>query len=115
MTTIQINDYITLNQGITSEEGTPINEMIASALANGDEVTLDFANVTFLTTAFLNAAIGALYKDYSSEKLQESLHILNISPETAARIKRVTTNAKEFYSDSEKFNKTVEEVMYGSL
>lgn len=115
MTTIKINDYITLNQGITSEEGFPVYEKIASALANGDEVTLDFADVTFLTTAFLNAAIGTLYKDYSSERLQESLHIQNISQETAARIKKVTTNAKEFYSDSEKFNKTVEEVMYGSV
>ena len=114
MKTIIINDHITLNQGITSEEGEPIYKMIVDSLSKGEEVTLDFENVTFLTTAFLNVVIGTLYKDYTSEQLQSKLHVKNINEETASRIKKVTTNAKAFYNDEAHFNETVESAIYGN-
>lgn len=115
MTTIKINEHVTLNQGITSEEGQPIYDMIVSSLSKDEEVTLDFSGMVFLTTAFLNVVIGTLYKDYNSQQLQSKLHILNINDETAARIKKVTDNAKSFYSDEDKFNQTVDEVIYGNM
>lgn len=115
MNNIKINDLITLNQGITSEEGQPIYDMIIEALSKEENVTLDFEGVTFLTTAFLNVVIGTLYKDYTSEQLQARLHIVNAGNDTMARIKKVTDNAKSFYSDEEKFNQTVEEVLNGNL
>ena len=59
--------------------------------------------------------IGTLYKDYSSEQLQARLHVKNINDETAARIKKVTTNAKAFYKNEAKFNKTVDDVIYGNI
>lgn len=115
MATIKINDYITLNQGITSEEGEPIYEMIENCLSKDEDVTLDFEDVTFLTTAFLNVVIGTLYKDYTSEQLQSKLHVQNINDETIARIKKVTANAKSFYENEAKFNETVDEVIYGNV
>ncbi|MBP3219984.1 MAG: STAS-like domain-containing protein [Prevotella sp.] len=115
MTKININDHVTLNQGITSEEGEPIYNMIKASLSKDEDVILDFKDVTFLTTAFLNVMIGALYKDYTSEHLNKKLHIENINQETAARIKKVTDNAKSFYSDEDKFNETVNEVIYGNV
>ncbi len=115
MTTIKINDYITLNQGITSEEGEPIYKMIVESLTKKEDVTLDFQGVTFLTTAFLNVVIGTLYKDYTSEQLQSMLHVLNINDETAARIKKVTTNAKVFYKNEAKFNDAVDCSIYGNV
>ena len=115
MTTIKINEHVTLNQGITSEEGQPIYDMIVSSLSKDEEVTLDFSGMVFLTTAFLNVVIGTLYKDYNSQQLQSKLDILNINDETAARIKKVTDNAKSFYSDEDKFNQAVDEVIYGNM
>ena len=93
MATIKINDYITLNQGITSEEGEPIYKLIVDSLSKEEDVTLDFEDVTFLT----------------------KLHVQNINDETAARIKKVTTNAKSFYSDEAKFNETVDSAIYGNV
>ena len=89
--------------------------MIKASLSKDEDVILDFKDVTFLTTAFLNVMIGALYKDYTSEHLNKKLHIENINQETAARIKKVTDNAKSFYSDEDKFNETVNEVIYGNV
>lgn len=115
MTIIKINDYITLNQGITSEEGEPIYKMIVDSLSKKEDVTLDFTDVTFLTTAFLNVVIGSLYKDYTSEQLQTMLHVMNINDQTATRIKKVTTNAKAFYENEAKFNEAVDSSIYGNV
>ena len=115
MVVIKINDYVTLNQGITSEEGEPIYKLIIDAFSKNEEVTLNFKGITFLTTAFLNVVIGALYKDYNSQQLQEKLHIKNINAETAARVKKVTDNAKLFYSNEAKFNETVDSSIYGNV
>lgn len=115
MTKIKIDNYVSLHQGITSEEGCPIYKLIIDALAKGGEVTLDFEGITFLTTAFLNVVIGALYKDYTSEQLQSRLHIENINDETATRIKKVTDRAKSFYNDEANFNETVDKVIYGNV
>ena len=89
--------------------------MIIDSLAKNEDVTLDFENVTFLTTAFLNVVIGTLYKDYNSEQLQSKLHVQNINDETAARIKKVTTNAKAFYENEAKFNEAVDCSIYGNV
>lgn len=115
METIKINNYITLNQGITPDEGKPLYEIIAKNLAGGNHVKLDFDGVSLLTTAFLNVAIGTLYKDYSSEQLNSMLDIVNIDNDMAARIKKVTTNAKAFYENQERFNEIVEEVLDGNM
>lgn len=109
-----IDNYVSLHQGITSEEGEPIYKLIADGLSKGENLVLDFSGITFLTTAFLNVIIGSLYKDYTSEQLQSKLRIENISKETAARIKKVTDNAKTFYSNEEKFNQAVDDSIYGN-
>lgn len=112
--TIKLNDYLTLNSGVTPEEGLPVYNSIIEAFKKGDTVTLDFEGVDMLTTAFLNVVIGDLYKDYSSEKLKSMLVLINFSEPTAKRIKKVTDNAKLFYKDENSYNKDVEEVLNGS-
>lgn len=115
MRNIKIADYVSLNQGVTSEEGLPIFEQIIETLKSGEKVELDFSDMTFLTTAFLNVVIGTLYKDYTSDNLKEILILKGVSPDTAVRIKKVTDNAKAFYADQEKFDKSVQEAIYGDM
>lgn len=109
---IKLNDFLTLNCGVTPEEGAPVYEKIIQAFQEGCSVTLDFDGVTLLTTAFLNVVIGNLYNDYTSEELKSRLSLINYTESTAIRIKKVTDNAKLFYSDKEAFSKDVEGVIY---
>lgn len=111
MAKVTIKDYVSLCQGVTSEEGQPIYNLIIGILKSGDIVELDFDGMTFMTTAFLNVVIGTLYKDFSSEELRNILKLQNVNEETATRIKRVTDNAKAFYADKEGFTAAVEEAM----
>ncbi len=112
--TILVNDFVTLNKGVTPDEGMPIYEQIISAFKNQEQVVLDFADVEMMTTAFLNVVIGGLYQDYTSEQLKTMLSFKNVTDATAVRIKKVTDNAKLFYSNQEKFNQSVDEVLYGT-
>lgn len=111
--TIKLNDYLTLNSGVTPEEGLPVYNSIIEAFKKGKVVTLDFEGVDMLTTAFLNVVIGDLYKDYNSEELKSKLTLVNYTEPTAKRIKKVTDNAKLFYKDESSYKKEVEDVLNG--
>ncbi len=108
---IRIVDHITLNKGITPDEAEPLYRMEMEAFGAGRKVVLDFEGVEMLTTAFLNVIIGNLYKDYSSEKLKEMLFLDHLDETTAIRIKRVTTNAKSFYSNEKEYSDAIGEVI----
>ena len=114
METIKIDSLITLHQGVTPDEGKPINEQIRTLIEKGKVVEIDFSDVELMTTAFLNVVIGDLYKDYSSDKLREKLRIKNISEDDARRIKKVTDTAKLFYSNKELFDKSVNDGINGN-
>lgn len=113
MTRITIADEVTLNQGVTPEEGQPISDRIYANIKNGNPVVLDFAQMQLITTAFLNVVIGTLYKDFSSEDLKRLLTFENLTDGIAMRIKRVTDNAKMFYDNPEQFQQNVDSAIYG--
>lgn len=111
---IKITDHISLNKGITPDEAEPLYRMEMDAFHMGQKVILDFNGVEMLTTAFLNVIIGNLYKYYTSEDLKMMLHFENLDEATAVRIKKVTTNAKAFYSDENDYSKTIEAAIHES-
>lgn len=111
---IKLIEFVSFNSGVTPDEAAPIYDTIIEAFKNGDKVKLDFAGVDMMTTAFLNVMIGTLYKDYTSDQLKKLLSFDNLSDSIAIRIKKVTENAKLFYSDEKKYNQTVEDVINGT-
>lgn len=113
MKVIKIDSMITLHQGVTPDEGKPINEEIRKCIELKELVEIDFSGVELMTTAFLNIVIGDLYKDYSSDTLKSMLKITNVEVGDARRIKKVTDTAKLFYGNEEAFNKNVDDTLNG--
>lgn len=115
MKTIKISDYVSLNQAATVDEGQKIYDLIIQYLEKKEVVELDFSDITVITTAFLNIAIGCLYKDHTSEELNEYIKFSNLLPGKKDRITMVVENAKIFYSDKKDlFEKNVDDAIYGS-
>ncbi|MBM3300876.1 MAG: STAS-like domain-containing protein, partial [Deltaproteobacteria bacterium] len=52
---------------VAADDGQKVYEQIAAALKQGWGVQLSFRNVTSLTSAFLNAAVGQLYGEFSPD------------------------------------------------
>ena len=55
---------------VASGDGQKVYDRLDTALKANRGVTLSFHNVTVLTSAFLNAAIGQLYGTFSEEQIQ---------------------------------------------
>jgi chromosome condensin MukBEF MukE localization factor len=88
---------------VASEDGQTVFDRIASALREGRSVTVSFLNVTNLTSAFLNAAIGQLYGKFSEEHIKASLKVTDIQPDDRLLLKRVVATAKEYFKDPKRF------------
>ena len=108
--TIKVNDYLTCNKGITPDEGEAIFKELIIAFGKGQKVVLDFADVEMMTIAFLNVSIGKLYETNTCEELKDKLSFYHISDATALKIKKVTDNAKSFYSNKNRSDHTVYQV-----
>lgn len=108
---IMISDYTTMRMAVSSNEGDIIYNLIYSQLKKGQNVIADFAGIELLTTAFLNIAIGQLYKDFNSSQISEKLKLMNVSELDLPLFKKVTDRAKLYYKDVSSFNQTVDNIL----
>ena len=99
---------------LTREQGGLIFDAIVPKLKDGKIVTLDFGDVESIITPFLNVSIGKLYEKFSSKELEERLRIVNYPDGTVNKLQIVIDNAKTYYSNRNKFEETVKEVIYKS-
>lgn len=101
---IKINVYNEVGgkAAVSDSDGQKIFEKINNALKSGNKVVLDFVNIDMLITAFLNTAIGQLYKeDYSVEFLRENVKTINMGQGDKDLLKTVLVRAKEYYQNPE--------------
>ena len=94
---------------VASGDGQKVYDRVSGALQEGCHVTLSFRNVTTLTAAFLNTAIGQLYGQFKQECIRSLLRVEDIQPDDLALLKRVVDTAKLYFKDPEKFEQVVRE------
>jgi len=96
---------------VASSDGQNVFERLEAALEKERRVTLSFRNVTTLTSAFLNAAIGQLYGKFSEEKIRSLLNVQDMAQDDMALLKRVVETAKQYLKDPGKFDQAVRETL----
>ncbi len=96
---------------VASDDGQRVYERIASAFKEDRNVTLSFLNVSSLTSAFLNAAIGQLYGSFSEDRIRSQLKVKDMQPDDLALLKRVVDTAKEYFKDPKHFDRAVQEAL----
>lgn len=116
---VQMKKNITLNVFeivgsplcVASDDGQRVFDRIASAFKEQRNVTVSFLNVSSLTSAFLNAAIGQLYGSFSEDQIRSQLKVKDMQPDDLALLKRVVDTAKEYFKDPKRFDKAVHEAI----
>jgi hypothetical protein len=98
---------------VASGDGQKVYDRLAAALKEGWRVILSFHNVSTLTSAFLNAAIGQLYGVFSEEQIRSLLKVQDIQPDDLALLKRVVETAKQYFKDPQRFDQAVRETLGG--
>ena len=83
---------------VAYRDGDKLYDRIVEAFEAGYRVSLSFCNVTLLTSAFLNNAIGRLYGRFSSEEIEACLSYNDIEPDDQLMVAAVVENAKQFFN-----------------
>jgi len=96
---------------VEANDGEKVYELIKQAINNDKKITLSFKNVEMLTSAFLNIAVGQLYKDFDEELIKKSLSVKDMLPEDKILLKRVTTTAKRFYKNPNRMIESINEIL----
>ena len=111
--TISIFEVVGSPLCVASSDGQKIYERLAAALKEDRSVTLSFHNVSTLTSAFLNAAVGQLYGEFSEEQIRSLLKVQDMQLDDLALLKRVVETAKQYFKDPQKFDQAVRETLEG--
>ena len=96
---------------VASDDGQRVHKYLDAALKANRDVVLSFHNVTALTAAFLNAAIGQLYGTFGEEKIRSRLKVEDAEKDDLALLKRVVDNAKLYFKDPKKYNQAIRKVL----
>lgn len=87
---------------VSSEDGHRVHDVIKRHLDAGHRVTISFSGITRITTAFLNAAVGQLYGEYTEEDLRRQLApVKDASDRQLRQLKLVVDRAKIYFRNPE--------------
>lgn len=96
---------------VEAEDGQKVFELVRRVLIDGRKVTLSFLNVEMLTTAFLNTAVGQLYRDFPEELIRENVKVENLNQSGLVSLKRVVDTAKLYYKDPEAMQRSIDDIL----
>jgi Icc-related predicted phosphoesterase len=96
---------------VEADDGEKVYEKIKLFLLEKKEVALSFLNVTMLTSAFLNTAIGKLYGEFSEDEIETLIKIQDVPMDDIALLERAKKNAKLYYKDPTRIEKSIREIL----
>lgn len=105
--TVSIFEVVGSPLCVASDDGQKVYKRIATALRESKNVTLTFHNISTLTSAFLNAAIGQLYGEFGEDQIRALLNVQDMQPDDMLLLKRVVETAKEYFKDPQRFDQAV--------
>lgn len=91
---IKVVDLINSEFAVSPEDGDILYNKVRDLIKEEKETVLDFKKIDLMTTAFLNNAIGKLYKEFTKEQLNKYIKIENISESDLFLLKKVISRAK---------------------
>lgn len=103
--TINVLEVVGSPLCVASDDGQRLYDRIAAALKQETSITLSFRNITSLTSAFLNAAIGQLYGTFSETLIRAKLKVSDMQPDDLALLKRVVDTAKDYFKDPDRYKR----------
>ena len=87
---------------VASEDGARLYDAIYQRLHQDQTVEVSFSGVRRLTTAFLNAAIGQAYNEFSEDQIRKHLRVSDLDEKGLSLLKQVVDRAKIFFMSRKK-------------
>lgn len=99
---VKIKDFIVNEYAHSPEDGEKIANEILSNYTGDKPISLNFAKIKTINTAFANKIIEALYKNYDKEILNKYFTIKNYNNLIELTIVKVIENYKEVSENDSK-------------
>ena len=90
-------------------DGQKVYKRLSAAIAQDQPVSLSFKNVSLLTAAFLNVAVGQLYGNFDENQIRQLLKAVDIEPDDKALLRRVVDSAKRYFKDPQRYEQALKE------
>jgi hypothetical protein len=112
---VKINVFDTAGENccVAACDGKKVYDLITAELCENKKIELSFAEVSEITPAFLNSAIGQLYGCFPAEQIESSLLFTDISAEDETILKRVIDRAKIYFEHAYTCRKALKDVLGG--
>lgn len=94
---------------VASDDGQKVYNRLSIALENKQLVELSFRNISALTSAFLNAAVGQLYSQFDEEHIRNLLKVVDMESDDVELLKRVVESAKLYFQDPQRFEQVIKD------
>ena len=102
MKLLVIAEIIKSEFAVSPEDGNTVYEIIKREIESENQLELDFEGIDIMTTAFLNNAIGNLYRNFDKQQLNMYINMANISDCDLALVKKAIDRAKITFNDETK-------------
>ncbi|MCG6141667.1 STAS-like domain-containing protein [Leptospira mtsangambouensis] len=110
--TIPVRELVPSLYCVDAEDGHKLFLLISKSFRDEkNAVILSFEGIELITSAFLNTAIGQLYRDFSEETIKTGLKVEGMSQEDLGLLKRVVDTAKIYYKDPDRMERSLREVL----
>jgi hypothetical protein len=106
---IRIADLIGKPRAIAAADGEMVFKEVYPVLKEGTPVVLSFGGIRMVITAFLNAAIGKLYRDITGEEVDRLLVVTELSEAFHPALEHSKTWSKVYYADPERLERAIKE------
>lgn len=95
---LNIKSFTDSHLAVSAKQGSKIYEELYTSIKNEKNIVLDFEGIELIITAFLNASIGKLYSEFTSEEIRKYLTIENLDPTETELLKLVLEHAKDRFN-----------------
>lgn len=112
-TILKVSEIIGGDTAVSTDDGQKVFDLLAVSIKDKQTISADFSDIQIMTTAFLNAAIGQLYSQFTSEELNSYLNLININSEDRILFKKVVERAKQYFKDQKAFDNAVNQGLDG--
>jgi hypothetical protein len=96
---------------VSSDNGQKVYNKIEESILNERDVILSFQDVTDITSAFLNAAIGQLFGKFSENEIRLRLSVTDISEDDKRMLNRVVDRAQSYFKNPKPYIEAANEML----
>lgn len=111
--TINVQNIINSPFCVDTADGEKIYQLLYKAISEKRHVALSFKGIELVITAFLNIAVGKLYKDFDDKTIKEYLSKTDLLEAFESSWDKVIAGAPTYYSNQKEIEKNIDEIIEG--